>query len=555
MVIKGRFILTIKKMVEFTSRLHFQSKQGGLWMKAIIIDDEQHVREGLHLLADWEQFGITDVYEAKDGAEAKEQITKHRPEIIFTDMNMPKVDGIDLLKWLYEKKLQSKIIVVSGYDDYHYMRNALCYGSFDYILKPIDPVILNDTLARATSEWKKQQVARASTLEATRVINEVKPLYWDHLLTNLLTHSVISQETVNKIQAEFAINIKQVQCTVAVLTLVPIIQKAFGEDKNLAFFTLLNICNEIIQGKNKHGICFRNETKDNEIVMFMWEKSDYLISQIHECIYKCYQMKLPIAVGKESHSLQESYQSALLALKKHNLLGKSNNIAYYHDMAKSSLLHLFDYSQELMWALRSGSMEKVDEILQRLFHRLQMNNELSMEQIQAWETQFEQMRTNWLKEYSIDEATVLYNGVNYWEEDGLFSFQKFKEEKRKEFHQLLELLSKVKYQKEKNSIQEIAAYIRNHYDKEITLQEIADRFYLSREYISRRFRQEYADTITNYLTNIRVMKAKELLENPHLKIYEIAFMVGYQNEKYFSKVFKKSTGFTPNEYRAQVVSK
>lgn len=524
-------------------------------MKAIIIDDEQHVREGLHLLADWEQFGITDVYEAKDGAEAKEQITKHRPEIIFTDMNMPKVDGIDLLKWLYEKKLQSKIIVVSGYDDYHYMRNALCYGSFDYILKPIDPVILNDTLARATSEWKKQQVARASTLEATRVINEVKPLYWDHLLTNLLTHSVISQETVNKIQAEFAINIKQVQCTVAVLTLVPIIQKAFGEDKNLAFFTLLNICNEIIQGKSKHGICFRNETKDNEIVMFMWEKSDYLISQIHECIYKCYQMKLPIAVGKESHSLQESYQSALLALKKHNLLGKSNNIAYYHDMAKSSLLHLFDYSQELMWALRSGSMEKVDEILQRLFHRLQMNNELSMEQIQAWETQFEQMRTNWLKEYSIDEATVLYNGVNYWEEDGLFSFQKFKEEKRKEFHQLLELLSKVKYQKEKNSIQEIAAYIRNHYDKEITLQEIADRFYLSREYISRRFRQEYADTITNYLTNIRVMKAKELLENPHLKIYEIAFMVGYQNEKYFSKVFKKSTGFTPNEYRAQVVSK
>ena len=112
-------------------------------LKAIIIDDEKHVREGIMLLANWDQYGITDIYEAKDGEEAKSMILKHHPEIIFTDMNMPKVDGIDLLKWIHTSDFTSKTIVVSGYDDFNYMRNAIAYGSFDYILKPIEPEILN----------------------------------------------------------------------------------------------------------------------------------------------------------------------------------------------------------------------------------------------------------------------------------------------------------------------------------------------------------------------------------------------------------------------------
>jgi two-component system response regulator YesN len=165
------------------------------------------------------------------------------------------------------------------------------------------------------------------------------------------------------------------------------------------------------------------------------------------------------------------------------------------------------------------------------------------------------LRNNWLKEYEINEQISFYNGNDYWDKDGSFSFTRFKEEKRKEFHELIHYLNQVKYQKYKNSIQEIELFIRKNYEKDITLQDIADRFYLSREYISRKFKQEYHETITNYLTKIRIEKAKELLENPHLKIYEVSFKVGYQNEKYFSKVFKKMVGLTPNEYRLSVMTK
>ncbi|WP_078378840.1 response regulator transcription factor [Sutcliffiella halmapala] len=248
-------------------------------MKAIIIDDEKHVREGLLLLGDWKQNGIDTILEAEDGEEAIALITEHRPEIIFTDMSMPKMDGISLLKWIDASGINSITIVVSGYDDYAFMRNAIYYKSFDYILKPIDPDILNETLERAVNNWKELALARRSS----------------------------------------------------------------------------------------------------------------------------------VASG----------------------------------------------------------------------------------------------------------------------EPGLLSSQN-----------------------ELNSMQQIEEYLRTNYQQEITLQEIADRFYLSREHISRKFKQQYHETITDYITRIRMEKAKELLAKPHVKIYEVAYHVGYQNEKYFSKVFKKFTRQTPNEYRS-----
>ncbi len=244
-------------------------------MKAIIIDDEKHVREGLLLLAEWKRFGIDTIFEAKDGEEAMQLISKHQPEIIFTDMRMPKKDGISLLKWINKSGILSKTIVVSGYDDFEYMRNAIFYKSFDYILKPIEPDVLNETLEKAVNEWKEQALHQKRLVTTTT--------------------------------------------------------------------------------KKKTGI----------------------------------------------HLIEE--------------------------------------------------------------------------------------------------------------------------------------------------------FVRQNYQNEINLQEIADRFFFSREYISRKFKQEFDETITDYVMKIRMEKAKELLENPHLKIYEIANHVGYQNEKYFSKLFKKLIGLRPNEYRNRKV--
>jgi two-component system, response regulator YesN len=518
-------------------------------MKAIIIDDEKHVREGLLLLAEWDKHGIHTILEAEDGDEAIELITKHRPEIIFTDMRMPKRDGITLLKWLHASDLTSKTIVVSGYDDFEYMRNAIYYKSFDYILKPIEPDVLNETLDKAVREWNEQARSRRSQIEENRVMNEAKPLYWDRLFSRLCAKESIMAEMVEKVEKEFGVSLPKLEKTVALLPIKPIVMKSFQGDRDLAFFTLINICNELLRKQND-GVCFRNSNKQEELVILFWNDKNvtYLLEEIYSLIYQYSKVFTVMALGRKSKKVNEAYKSALEVYSRHTLIDQ-RKIVTHKNVKQGPLLHLLDHSNELKWAIRSGSRDQVQSQLEGIFSQLEKRHTLSLEQVQVWEDQFELLRNNWLKEYEIMRQEPFYRGTDYWQEDGSFSFRKFKAEKTKEFIELIEMLTQAKFQKEKNNMQHVEEYLQQHYQKDITLQDIADRFYLSREYISRKFKQDYGATITDYVTNIRMEKAKKLLENPYLKIYEVAYGVGYGNEKYFSKVFKKHTGVTPNEYR------
>lgn len=120
--------------------------------KVLIVDDESPVREAVRLLGEWERFGVTHVFEASDGNEAKALILQERPDVVFSDLQMPHCNGIELMEWVHESTEQTKLVVLTGYDEYSYMRRAIQLGSFDYLLKPIDPDMLNDTLHRALGE-------------------------------------------------------------------------------------------------------------------------------------------------------------------------------------------------------------------------------------------------------------------------------------------------------------------------------------------------------------------------------------------------------------------
>ena len=135
---------------------------------------------------------------------------------------------------------------------------------------------------------------------------------------------------------------------------------------------------------------------------------------------------------------------------------------------------------------------------------------------------------------------------------GRLSLRLLRDEVARDLIRLSVILAKLA-QRERNIIRDIADYIERHYHEDMTLRHISDRFYLSREYISRRFKQEFGENISDYIARIRIEKAKQLLKNPNLRIVQIAEIIGYQDEKYFSKVFKKMVGQSPNEYRKKHV--
>ena len=136
------------------------------------------------------------------------------------------------------------------------------------------------------------------------------------------------------------------------------------------------------------------------------------------------------------------------------------------------------------------------------------------------------------------------------DQDGCLSLQQWGEELEQGLLRLSQLWVEHKRQDE-HIIFEIVKYVDSHYADDLTLQNIAERFFLSREYISRKFKQQFQENLSDYIERIRMDKAKLLLMNPQYRIVQIADLVGYKDEKYFSKVFKKQEGISPNEYRKQ----
>ncbi|MGI1805737.1 response regulator [Exiguobacterium sp. TDN 0502] len=118
-------------------------------MNVLIVDDEQHVREAVKLLGDWDSWNIVSIHEAEHGEEAKRWLETGTIDLMLTDVEMPGLDGLTLLEWTKNHHPKVVTIVLTGYDDYTYMRRAILHQSFDYLLKPIDPDVLNDALSRA----------------------------------------------------------------------------------------------------------------------------------------------------------------------------------------------------------------------------------------------------------------------------------------------------------------------------------------------------------------------------------------------------------------------
>ncbi|WP_202081600.1 response regulator transcription factor [Caldalkalibacillus salinus] len=524
-------------------------------MKAIIIDDEKHVREGLHLLAEWDAVGIQEVLEACDGHGAIQLIKEHRPDIIFTDMRMPQLDGVALLNWLHEANMGAKVIVVSGYDDFKYTKHAITCGSFDYLLKPIDMHELNTTLRKAVEAKRLDDKDKLDNRKSA----SSDELY--RLLREALGRRRLSEETIHLLRREQDLNVDPSFYQLAVLSLTTFAeQKPMHGLKEMPYEKVLSICNDVLRSFTA-GIAFPHNRVEGEVIFFFAKPRhiDSIVRQAVHNIHRNLMLKCYVGVGPSVHRLDHAYEGAKDALYRTNLLDDAHHtkacVWSSHENATSKteeeVIHLLDYADDMKWAIQSGRTEQIDAILDDIFATFSEQSYFSLEQLRVWEKQFDILKEHWLKECEQGEQDGLYRGTDYWHADGRFSFKAFQEEKRKEFNSLMVCFSDSGFNKERTCVQDIEAYIRQHYEKDIKLQDIADQFFLSKEYISRKFKQVYHKTMTDYVNSLRVEKAKVLLQNPHYKIYEVAEKVGYQNDKYFSKVFKRLEGMTPKAYQNQ----
>lgn len=513
----------------------------------ILIDDEAVILRGLRQLVDWEQLNIEIIGEATDGNEGLELIRQLHPEIVISDIAMPNLDGIELLKTVHSEKLESKIIFLSGYQEFKYAKEAVKYGAEDYLLKPIGAKELEQVVEQVILEIKEEQsvhVLKKNDCEAEVVFQ------------NLLQEKDRLMP-LQKMKELLRVN-KEYEGAVCVALKIGICSTvAKEENKNLIRFEIFEYIQEYLQKENAGGI-IKKEYNMCYILLFIEndrKKYQQFLKQLSEKIGRQYPAIVLIGVGewnKCDTKLYYMYSTAKLASELYFFNEEPYNDILNIKKEYSHSVEEYDKGKDTitqMIVTQADSEEIIEQILKcvRLLGNLHFGN----------------------KDVVVNECILLAGSIyKTLKECGIIDENETSEQtqflsqirQKSTFRQLLQvfenyydkvflriqLLGKAR---ESLEIVKIKKYIEEHFRENLTLENIADYIGMNPSYMSTYFKKETGENFKVYLTNQRMQEALRLLNSTTLKSYEIAEAVGYKDVKQFREKFKETYGVSPQQYK------
>lgn len=511
--------------------------------KILIVDDKFLIRKGIIKKIKWEELGVELVGEAEDGNEALKIIETKSPDIVITDMRMPESDGITLLNKIQQKSPWIKTIVISAYDDFEYARQAIKSGSIDYILKPIDSDELNSSIKKACGIIDKNR----NTQETQNNDSKVKDYIYK--LINGMT-----MNTTKGLDFFGCVDVINDFCCVAVLRNNNIgnytDSSAAKLEGSYGFKKIYSLGDE----KENIIVFFDKPTQNIDFIQTKIERTveNYVLKDLGECKGKI------IGVGKVVTCISElvaSYKEAKKALC-YSIIDPDSKIFRYSESKDKVqiIIPIEEYEKELIINLTCGNVEKVKKILDIEWNKILSIQNIDMDSITIHMLNLCHILLKVNTRISDDIQKIINNFNNI---DYLLSYRSINEINF-ELYKLYELTAR-KYIRESGGKQSVALsvkeFININYHNDIKLDEIAKLFHVSASYLSRVFKKEIGLNINEYITELRIEKAKQILRRGDVSINKLACMIGFSNHMYFHRVFKKLTGETPKEYQVKNLSK
>lgn len=535
--------------------------------KLFIVDDEPLARYGLRDYFDWGKYGIEIVGEADDGATALEAIPLLKPHIVLTDVKMPNIDGIMLSHKLREQMPDTKIIFISGHDDVEYLKSALKLDAMDYIFKPINfrelGTVIEKVLGILGSEEKQKDLIYSMNIK----LMQSMPYLREKFFMTLVRDEYEEREDLgNKLEfLELKLPTQGLFCTfvISIDDKLSVFENMPERDRQLTSFAVLNICQELID-THLQGYAFENrqgefvgilsfETEENEEQLFT------LASEIKDNILKYLQLSVTIGVGKVVQKLNricQSYSMAFEAVNQKLFLGKNRVITIDNLQTNHENEYRFDTVklERFSSVVKAADEEKLIALTEEVFGELAKSRKVNIKYYQNLCLQFVLLASRLLIEMEIGTEALEMDESVLWE-------QIFKQETVEDmkglisgyFVKVCRHINDKRSKKSRNVIQQIKHIIHERYRENLTVNDIANEVYLTSTYVCLIFKQETGETINDYITKLRIEKAKELLKDIRNKLYDICYAVGYSDPSYFSKLFRKYTGLSPTEYREKVI--
>ena len=525
--------------------------------KILLADDEGIVIDSLKMIIQKNYGDQCEIESAKTGRSVIEMVEVFRPDIIFMDIQMPGINGIDAMREIRRTNPQVVFIVVSAYDKFDYARDALNLGALDYINKPFDRRTILDVLARAMGELDQEKKIRSKSLEIREKMETVQPLIENGFIYSILFQDNFAEETENYK------NLLDIKSGYGFMEVVEFGSEEEGKKLTNAVGTGIRLQKQYMNIREtirEFQDCITGSMMGNKIMLFVPadnDRSDYNFrtDRIEKCramvdrLQGRFEAEVRVGIGriKPIEKMADSYREALEALSV-----APSRVAHAEDLPVGCSYdsdYPIDIENELFDGVGKGNMELVAEKSEQFFNWMEDNYPDQIMDVRLKVLEFVLLAEK--KAYESGGQTYHFTSrTDYL--PTIMAFQDFSDLRHWFTVHMMQAARDVATKKDETS-DDLISRVRNRidleYPGEISLDLISREENVSAYYLSRLFKEETGENFMEYLTGIRINKAKELMNNTSRPMKEICVSVGYTDPNYFSRIFKKTTGMTPTEYR------
>ncbi len=517
----------------------------------LITDDEQIVIDSLSFIINKNFADEAKVYTALSGTEAIEIVMKENIDMIFMDINMPGLSGLETVSVITKLKPNIVFVILSAFDRFQYAQTAIELGAYKYITKPVNRNVVIETIRGAMQLIQEKQGKLSADMELHKKLDLVSPM----IENDFIYACIFNNEKSIDLSAYLEyFNLSETPWVFCCFEFPNI-----NSDNQYATYIKLH---ELI---NKEHRCLISSFMMNRIVLFFpvfSENPDY--SEVQDQIKKlynlmCYNISSGIrggvsTIASDRNRLQESYNEALSSLNKADANGglvfaDTNKIiitAQAETGSKQNSSH-GEFKNQVLKKLSTGDSNGVKSFLE-LFTTELFSGDLSLDKIKNSFFELIVTANNTTREINKNFSSATYD--NAFATLSSLNDQKLIKDFAQAF--LLECtaaISNIRKTDTNPIIKKVCDYVEQNLSKDISLEMAADMAGVSSFYLSKLFKEEKGETFINFISDKRLEKSCELLANTELSIKEITAQVGYNDQNYYSRIFKSKYGFSPKEYR------
>lgn len=534
--------------------------------KLIVVDDKRDLTEGIIQMGKWSEIGFEVAGKAYNGMDAFELIQKVIPDVVITDIRMPMMDGIELTSLIKQHYPQTKVIILSGYDDFTYAQQAVKLGAEEYLLKPARIDMIQEAVLRAKEKLEIEKKKKEEQVLLQQKLLQSLPLLKDEYFRYLVSSPVeLSLEEVKKRFDFLEIALDIHHFVVLIIELDNF--RELAEHNNikeveLYKFGVANIAHELVSQEFKCEVLRYQQNRlvilanylsvvpINENKAKLFEISEKIRTSIEQYL----DITVTVAIGGLYPNINDvyfSFKDAEEALAHKLYLG--NNCVITADDVNVKKEVMFRYpvhlENELISVIKVGAVDQIDQYLEQYLNGVLHQKHMSPDFFRKIVRELIVMLSRMALELDEEENEKVGQPIDY-----IGEFEKYKtvDEIKQWLKEVLTGIAQTVHNQRKSQLErdivKAKEYILSHYNEQITLQKVAEYVCISPTYFSAVFKEMVGETFIEFLIGVRIEKAKELLLAGQYKVYEVANMVGYSDRRYFSEVFKKHTGINPGEY-------